>query len=320
MIDDAPSVAIAQGITGAITEAIAGAIDEAIDALIALGEQDGSWRDFHLPVGESTQWVTAVAGLALAECARRRPSPRAAAAAHGAAAWLDRHQHYQAGWGFNAVTGPDADSTAHALLLRATLNLAVRDRDLAFLAGHRGADGGFGTYGRAADAWGQSHPCVTPVAELALHACGGGPEDGGVTALRYGLATRRRDGTWPCYWWDSRFYATWHYLILQHRTGWLLPPPAEPIGFQADSLFDLIWLTGIAEMLGAAAWRDMLAVLLGARNRDGGWPGQRVLRVTEPDCPEPWREAKGQCYADQRGILTTAFALRMLTRLGMSAT
>lgn len=272
---------------------------------------DGSWRDFEdVPVGASDQWVTAYVGLALAETARAWDMSEAATAAASAADFLTRRRTYAAGWGYHAATGADADSTAHALLLLVELGLRVEPTDISFLAAHRQADSGFATYLRD-DCWGQSHPCVSPVAALALAKATGARED--ALATRYALLSRQADGTWPCYWWESRLYATWQNLMLQWTLGIHLPPPAEPLRLGALSLFDLVWGVGIAALAGLPARSELEAALLAAQGAEGGWPGQRVLRVTDPDCAAPWAEPRGRCHADGHGFFTTASALRVLS-------
>src|SRR6185503_10172256 len=84
-----------------------------------------------------------------------------------AGAWLTSVRPYTAGWGFNAATGPDADSTAYALCLLREVGQAAAPADEAWLQDRWLPGRGFATYDRL-DNWGLAHPDVTPIAFRAL--------------------------------------------------------------------------------------------------------------------------------------------------------
>src|SRR5262245_63507547 len=111
--------------------------------LSARQKPDGRWEDFDLPVGRSDAWVTAYAGRSLLRAGRATADPRAVECAERAARWLGSARAYERGWGYNAATGPDADSTAHAILLLRDAGLAVDPADERWLLGHWVPDAGF---------------------------------------------------------------------------------------------------------------------------------------------------------------------------------
>lgn len=288
---------------------IAQASRAAARGLIGLRERDGHWQDYALPVGVSDAWVTGYAAFALAEAGEP-------AAADLAADWLLAHRYPDGGWGFNGLTGPDADSTAWAIRLLTTLHRPVKREDLAILRSFRRDDGGFATYHEPAW-WGRSQPDVTAAVLLAL------PRerlhDDADAALRYLASTRLPDGTWPAYWWRTGHYATALCIELLDRLGRLddraLPVVTMEEPQAIHSAFDLAC---VAQALGTVAGSELagpvLRELIALQDANGRWPGGANLRVTDPDCAAPWSEPRGRLYIDGRGVITTATALRALTR------
>jgi hypothetical protein len=295
------------------------AVEAACAYLLARQQADGRFVDYVLPVGPSDEWVTAVAGLALADAGARGWHSGAAEAAHRAAGWLARGRRPRAGWGFNRRTEADADSTAHVLQLFARLALPVADADVAWLMSHRHYGAGFATY-RRDDGWGEPHPDVTPVAFFAL------PFE---ERLAYGeeladwvLANRAVDGCWPAYWWRSGHYSTYWNLRMLRALG---RATAAPPGMIVDPLrgvrscFELGWVAGILAVAGdATEARAVVAALLERQASDGSWPGCADLRVTDSRYRRPWSDPplsddRSRCYVDVAGILTTASIVRVLS-------
>jgi hypothetical protein len=281
---------------------------------------DGHWEDFELPVGSSNAWVTAYVGLALARLGRSPAAEIAGArdAASRAAAWLDRHRPYDAGWGFNDRTGADADSTAHALLLLRAVGRRVRADDERWLADAWQPGGGFATY-RRADGWGLAHPDVTPVAYRALsreqrqrlrpHV---------VVCVR---SSRDADGSWPAYWWRTRHYSTFLNGRLARDLGATPSSPGAVVSHEdsraVHSVFDLVFVTAATALRAGAASvvNGLLSLLVERQRPDGGWPGARNLRVMRHDAPAPWTHPAGELYADTHGLITTASAVRLIATM-----
>jgi hypothetical protein len=277
----------------------------------------GAWQDYLLPVGASTEWVTAhVAGaLAVAAAAGVRADGLLRALDH-ADEHLTEPPPGVDGWGFNAGAGPDADSTAVALMFLSARR-AVPERVLDFLAAHRRPDGGYATY-TGPGGWGDSHPCVTPVVALALRGTG---RRVGAQTVAYIRTSRLDDGTWPSYWWRGSHYATYWNLLFLRSVGARLTRQAPVIGGRESaricSSLDLACLVGAMHLrLGLVPSTCRVAGLLMTRQRaDGGFDGGLDLRVTHHDCRDPWHRPSGQLYRDDEGLLTTAMVLRVLATL-----
>jgi hypothetical protein len=275
---------------------------------------DGHWEDFVLPVGRSDAWVTAYVGLALSDHAVLTGDADSYGAAKRAAGWLSSARGREPGWGYNGRTGPDSDSTAHAMLLLRRFGIACTEA-ATWIRDAWQPDGGFATY-RRADAWGIAHPCVTPVAYLALDV--EQQRELAEPFRRYVIATRDSDGTWPAYWWHTRHYSTFVNLLASSRLGFEIErtaPIVTPTGQRAiESAFDVACVAGIAALrLGDdPVTQKLVARVCSMERRGGGWPPGAGLRVTEPDCREPWRRPAGHVYQDVDGIFTTATALRVL--------
>lgn len=284
-------------------------LGKAVRALIAAQKADGIWRDYEtVPVGASDGWVTAFVGQAMAETGR----DDAVAAAAAAEAALRSHRPHRAGLGYNTAIEPDTDSTAWWLLLSSTLGRCADAADVAFLRAHQKADGGFATFTRS-DGWGISHPCVTPVAALALLRVAPDWQAGSV--LRYGEAQRGVDGMWPAYWWPGPFYATASWLRLWEEAGGERPvPPDAAASFGIETVMDLAFSVDIARIWRLPSLEKLTDELLARQLPDGLWPPSRALRVTDPSCRST-DLAFGTCYADNGGLMTTAVAIRALRPL-----
>ncbi|MEB0133837.1 prenyltransferase/squalene oxidase repeat-containing protein [Actimicrobium sp. CCC2.4] len=298
-----------------------GAMDRAIAYLLSRQAADGHWEDYCLPVGSSDAWVTGYVGVALAESDDRMAVRRSTDAA---ACWLETRRPYPQGWGYNNRTGPDADSSAFALMLLQRTGKTPLPADLDWLRRYRHAGGGFATYLRD-DAWGIPHSDVTATALLALEA--GTSDDARQDVLDLIARTRDADGTWPSYWWRTCHYATWWTLRLLRAAG-AAPEGRVPVVDTIEQraihgAFDLALVTGIASLQQAS--NTLIATLVneltGLQRPDGAWTGSAHLRVTDPDCARPWTAevACGHLYIDEDHLISTATALRVLAQVGESA-
>ena len=300
---------------------IVSARDRGVRFLVERQREDDSWSDFDaLPIGAATEWVTAFVASALLDAGGAAGRD----AADGAVAHLVCvHAGRSGGWGYNATTGSDADSTAWALLALAAHGTPAPPSAVRFVESLRRRDEGFATYPRA-DGWGLSHPDVTPTAALALSAVG--VADALERAAGFALRTVARDGTWPSYWWRGRHYSTYWNRVLCAAAGHPVPPlgpaPDEP-SRSVRSAFDMAWVLAIAALDGdpRPAVSSLARLLIDAQRDDGGWQGAPNLRVTSPACHSPWVFPVGQLYTDGRGLMTTASAIRALTMaVGENAT
>jgi hypothetical protein len=292
----------------------------AVEYFGATRERDGSWRDFaEVPVGPSDQWVTAYVGLALAHVRQ----PVANELAQRAATWLEQRRARD-GWGYNDRAGPDADSTAHAMLLFDALGRGVPREAAEFAMGHQCAHGGFATY-RRSDAWGRPHACVTGAvcealmrAERAFDAA---------PTRRWLRETANADGDWSAYWWTASRYATM--TITRWITADGRSPEAsnellacnserqrlERSGASAlRSCFDVACEIEVLRMRGAprATLEGKLRALLWRQRADGSWPGSACLLISPPDASAPSAEATdaARVFTDWCSTITTATCLR----------
>jgi hypothetical protein len=284
---------------------------------VAHQEGDGHWEEYSLPVGASDAWVTAYIGLALHGRAGAAGNEAAGMAAHRAARWLLDNRPYPAGWGYNGKTGPDADSTAHALALVQAAGLPVETKDTEWVAGRWQPDGGFATF-EGPGAWGCAHVDITPICFRVLPAADRARLEPDL--LEYLHRRRRQDGSWPSYWWRTSFYTTHACLLLLHNlepdsVGRMNLAGMRDLG-NLNSGFDLAFAAGIAALQGAANLKQILVQeLLRYQNGDGGWSGGHELRVTHPGCYRPWERPEGRLYCDIRGLMATATSVSVLSRL-----
>jgi len=293
------------------------ALTDACRYLVSQQLAGGEWTDFHLPVGASDQWVTAYAGHALALAGNRLARAEAAAAAGRGADWLSRDRPYAAGWGYNGRTGPDADSTAMAIALFDELGRAVAGDDRDFLRDHWRAGAGIATYDGPL-AWGEAHWDVTPWGYLGMR-----PDDRDLRRDEFIAALGRNlggDGFWRSYWWRHPYYSTFVTLDVLARLG--IAAPSAPVERAAassvvDNPFDLACYTGVLFLRDPSDPRleACLRALLNWQRPDGAWMGSANLRVTENTCAAPWDSPQGAYYADHRGTITTATAIRVLTAI-----
>jgi hypothetical protein len=291
------------------------ALDSGIGYLMSRQFDDGHFEDYDLPVGRSDAWITGYVGLALADVGRRRQHDGASDAARRAASWLARNRPYPAGWGYNGITGPDADSTGYAIRLLRRAGRRVRSEDTLWLLERWRPEGGFATYD-GPGSWGWAHPDVTPVAFLALPV----PvrERIGPSVAWYLAESRDADGTWPSYWWRTRHYSTY----LNYRLARALRPEiaARPAAVTLEdsravhSAFDLAFVTATARICEGASSiaQGLTAELLAMQAEDGHWPGARNLRVTRHDTEDPWGRPQGLLYEDVDHLITTASVVAVL--------
>jgi squalene cyclase len=287
------------------------ATSSAVRYLLTAQDPTGHWEDYRLPVGVSDAWVTAYVGLALVEAGLLIGCQDAHEAARRGAEWLATARAYPAGWGYNAHTGPDTDSTAFALLLLQSVGLTPQPADRQWLLGQRKLDGGFSTY-EGPGAWGIAHPDVTPVAYLALSPTASQHLREGY--FRFAASSRLADGTWPAYWWSSNHYSTYWNLRALHMLGEHEPPRRWSSDASNGSIFDKAFALQIA--VSARASEHLIvskaSELLEQQLHDGSWPETLNLRVTDPDCYHPWIDPQGRLFADVHRLMTTSTAARAL--------
>jgi hypothetical protein len=225
------------------------------------------------------------------------------------------------GWGYNAFSSPDSDTTAWALrFLEGTgFHGPEIEEARAFLLRHRLEDGGFTTYapstplrvdGRRMDAgyagWRQTHLCAAANVAPEL----------GATLLGLLRQSQAPDGRWIAYWWQNDIYSTAlaAEALAQDPSAAAQRERAVAWGRTQGAhglpAFDRAWLArlllqGEEEDRRAAA--ALVAALAAEQLADGSWTAGAGLLV-----PDPWlldRETSPKTYLDQRRVFTTASVL-----------
>lgn len=291
------------------------AIRQAATFLVRQQHSDGYWEDYMLPVGISDAWVTGYVGYALAEASVVVPLRSTLYAALKAAMWLTTTRPYPAGWGFNGITGADADSTACAVRLIQAVGMTLHDSDIEFMLSRLIPGSGFSTFD-GPGFWGIAHPDVTANVFLSL-------PDVHRNAIQqqiidYLFTSRLQDGMWPSYWWRTCHYSTLLnsevLTLLGMECAIQLPVVQDDETHAIHSDFDLACVAGVLGFyrVDQVSLRSIVDILISRQKKDGAWQGDDNLRVTHPECQAPWIQPQGQLYADLRGLITTATALRVL--------
>ncbi|HLH44511.1 MAG TPA: hypothetical protein VKV74_16080 [Bryobacteraceae bacterium] len=281
--------------------------------LISRQSEGGFWTDWQLPPGESTIWTTAYVGYRLAPF----DSETASTALKRAAFWLRAHEFAEGGWGYREELGPDADSTALAILFLSSVGFSAPDRCFERLLAFQRADGGFATFlpPGAFGAWTAAHPEVTATAVSALLTRFGAGERCVARGVEWLLENTAPDGLWHSYWWDSRLYSIEASLAVVRRADEAIDADRALRALRAiaaRNCFEQSLRIMSSAHLGHADEAGVSA-LVAAQDPDGGWPSSALLRLTDRACEDPWnREQAGPLFLDGNRIFTTATALAAL--------
>jgi len=287
------------------------ALRRARDFLLARQAADGFWRDYALPPGQSSSWVTAVTGFALGSSGAGPVTLGAVSRAADALGAACR----PTGWGYNEVVASDADSSAWALRL---FRVAGREPPIAAepcLRAYLGPSGGAQTFVASAryGTWVEEHADVTPVVGLAL--VESGAEEVTVSRLRSAVLGQRVRGLWSSFWWTVDAYAIARNLEFLQATGGI------PHDVRAAARVDLESRSG-AESVFEAANLLVAAVLAGAsRERfhswiverqlpSGGFGPSRALKLPHQRATS----SEPPVFEDGAGVLTAAMAVLALAQ------
>lgn len=297
----------------------------AANFLLSARGQDDLWRDFAIVNGASDEWVSGFVGLALARGGINLPSE----ALDQTKAMLLRRRRPCGGWGYNAHSPADADSTAWVLKFFDAIGYAGPELAQArrFLISHRLPDGGFATYapatsisfGQVGDlsdqsGWRGSHLCVAANAAAVLD----GALDGSL------LGGQSSDGSWEAYWWRSDALATALAVHSLRRVEGSQEALARALGWarrqgSTSSPFDIAWLVQILCAGGDEDRRlaaGLAETLLAQQEEDGGWPASASMLFPAPSVRS--RGASSPCVFDERRCFTSASVLMALSELTRS--
>jgi hypothetical protein len=299
------------------------AIHDGMDFLLSAC-RDGHWIDFALPVGEADAWVTAYVLHRIADVPPRVLSYRARRQLAETLDWLCAARTSGGGWGYNASTGDDADSTALAILALRQHGRSVPPDALSVIRRCVADEGGVGTYPHGAapgQAWTSAVVDVTSSALAALS------EHLTERERRASLDFLEReqccDGTWRSFWWVTPLYATSGALEWWTGGG----PPARPVPrvaelqatlrrFRPMGAFETAMLITCLRHLGHPQPADSFGrQLLHEQRSDGSWEPSAYLRLTHPDIAQPWSAIDaGPIFVDRQAAFTTATVLAALSK------
>ena len=281
--------------------------------LVAKQDPDGFWRDFALPPGASSTWVTACVAYSLVE----QSPPGAQAQALASAAQAVQAIYGTVGWGYNEKVAPDADTTAWVVRWFRRVGAALPMDPVSCLRVYLGTGGGARTflneprYGR----WAVEHVDVTPVVGMALAEVGA-PMSLLLRLREWILARRNSDGVWSSFWWTFDAYATARNVDFLARSGGLPEAAREdvkrflqmhPSPKSAMEGAHLLMAHTLIKSEAVEAQR-LVHILLKQQLDQGGWPPSRVLRVPAQGAGDS-REA---VFADVQGLMSTAMVVMAL--------
>jgi hypothetical protein len=294
------------------------ATDATVDRAITLGvnflswhqRRDGAWVDFLLHPGASNEWITAHVAFALERVPEARQMTRRAAE------YLAEVGRSDGGWGYCRRVANDCDSTAQALMVLRNHQIQPPRFVIDWLLAAQAPSGGFPTYppprgGEPANGWQREHADVTLMVVDALSRLDIEP------AIQH-QALRWLEGTTTeslirSYWWSSPAYAAW----AQARTGFR----ADDAGDKAARLILNHYGVPALPMLLTAATRSgqltrgltksALTTLVAQQWKDGSWPCQQCLRVTDASHNDAGN-LDGPVFAGARRIFSTAHAVAAL--------
>lgn len=279
--------------------------------LLSRQDAGGSWHDYELEPGSSDAWITAYAGLSLL---RDRASSRQADHAIRRAAAAIWRLRQPGGWGYNARTAVDADSSAWCIrMLAASTSRGDLDAEgvLAPFLTDSGAARTFISSDRFGS-WAAQHAEVTPAVGLALLAAAAGRPS--IARVRRAvLDAHSADCGWPAFWWTTPAYAIARNLAFLAQSGGIPAHIADQetgrLSRQAapDSAFECAESLAIARHVHSGRATALLAALLDMQEPQGSWPPSRVLCV-----PAQHDRALRTVHDDCRRIFGTATALNAI--------
>jgi hypothetical protein len=306
--------------------------------------------DFRTPIGESTEWVAAY----VAGCLPK--SPENTEARRRTSAFLLGRQRWNGGWGYSALSPPDADSTAAALRLLAHDPNVPRSRirrAREFLRRHIDRrSGGVRTYRRALrlrvlmrawrtsfDGWLAPHVCVSAAAAQALSDVPDSTTRGVGRVVEFLLASQDSAGYWRGYWWDEPLYSTTVTLRVLRQLGligrvrvdpgpwirsrerpdgtWANP---ERSTFSAFSTALALESLSLLRQSSTTPRASGLAMLARAQLPDGSWPSVPIMRIPHPDALSPRSEDRWRIDQLGTGVLLRDQHCRFTTATVLACT
>jgi len=296
----------------------------------------GHWEDYALAAGHSTEWVTGYIGVMLADVSLETAQQ----------AWEFLASVEQNGWGYNALTPRDADSTAWGLALGHKLGMidsAAYQSASQALQAHYTEKGGLTTYAEerpirrfinakwydSMTGWcGLDHVCVT-VAAAAIS------PDIVPNVSDYLKPKQTSDGSWIGYWWSDRAYTTAlaaealsNDPSANEQVEKALAWGANRIEVEGSAIspFDMAWLLRLL-LLSPEPYKQAITKLIdflsSSQRDDGSWAASAQMRIPlprdhNPEIYQAWildGRHEGCTARDVNRIFTTATLLNVMNRL-----
>ncbi|MBU1092809.1 hypothetical protein KJ836_04065 [Patescibacteria group bacterium] len=301
------------------------AISKGIDWILSQQEADGSWcADFGFRHGSSTSWTTGFVGNRLPILNNYRELVKARNFLMGN---RKPHPDYRLGWGYNALTVPDFDSTLEAMQF---LKEQVADVLNPYMFLHLYEKGGFSTYtpedasklnpGIVTDGWTSPHlEIATNVRRLASEL---GYQD--IVELTDELIIKHLVVKgYRAYWYHHPIVAAG--LVMQSGIA-LSKLPLPPLSADPEQLdWEIINNPFIAAMALEVAlqWDCQLydsviqfltQQLLNTQRPDGSWRPYLVLSVPYPDAYDP-REVQHINADFVKPLVTVATVINVLSKV-----
>ncbi|SDJ33473.1 hypothetical protein SAMN04487898_102291 [Pedobacter sp. ok626] len=279
------------------------AISNGVDYLLSSQQPSGWWKDFYLEPGTSDEWITAYVASHLAnlKCTKANEALDRA--------WKILKSRYRTneGWGYNALTPADADSTIWTWHFLSAMECADKFPEPGFkmMDNYVTAEGGIITYSLSGplgqntrkidsqcfNGWQIPHYCVTAAYALA----------GKQYAIDYLLAHQNPTGFWYSYWWAGPEYATTlsvealfnkdaeKYMgAIQLSVAWAINRASEELQNSTPNQFKIallirILLCSAYKINHAPLLKTMVNYLIHTQQSSGCWEPNAELRSPNTD-------------------------------------
>ncbi|WP_017258237.1 prenyltransferase/squalene oxidase repeat-containing protein [Pedobacter arcticus] len=313
-------------------------IDKGIDFLLSNQTQAGWWKDFHLEPGTSDEWVTAYVAYYLSNLKTQKTQKSLEKA------WdiLKTRYRMNEGWGYNALTRGDADSTTWVLHFTNSENL-IGNLDICFLSiveKHISEDGGIVTYAKRRslekealvatsvlfNGWQIPHNCVTAAYALT----------GKQHAIDYLINQQDKDGFWYGYWWDGYEYATGlatealysknaekYKKSIESAINWATHEANRILNASFPNTFKLAFLLRIllcdnSEKENSILKQKITTVLINSQEQQGCWKSDAILRSPNSNDRNHENGKNIPVFKDQMKNFTTVTVLDALNKYALS--
>jgi hypothetical protein len=284
-----------------------------VETIASSQNPNGSWCDFCInPVGASDQWVTAYVGLKMCGL---RDDYEIEGLLHSADQFIRDNWHE--GLGYNSLSPPDADSTAHALLFWRALGTGVSQSHLTPLLSFQREDGGFATFradaiiGPNSGAVAHCEVTATAIQALSLMKTKNMVDQSINRAFLWAVLVSDWETCIESFWWNLNWYGRLEWIkalrVANRNIPSALVPPFYSKQIPITSHLDAAYYLELALVLGRISdARTVAGFFLETQLKSGLWPTVPILRTVHPNCYVPWKDALNQPTHSDNGIYSGA--------------